>query len=536
MIPSVTFHGAAGTVTGSCTLIRHDGGTLLIDCGLFQGPKTVKELNYRDFPFDPREPAALVLTHAHIDHSGLVPKLCRQGFKGRIHCTSGTRDLLTFMLPDSGFIQESEVQHLNQRNRQRGRAEVQPIYTRKDAEACLDQLEPADYGTWIDVMPGAKIRFWDAGHLLGSASVEVRVAGDGGEQTLLFSGDLGPGDKPFHGLPEGPAGADWVFCESTYGATVRPPVDNQERRRQLGVEVAEALKSGGVLLIPVFAVERTQELLYDLNQLIDDGTLPRTDIFLDSPLAVNVTDVFRRHLPDINHAGVATPFDRPYFHPITEVEGSKRLNRLGGGAIIMAASGMCDAGRIRHHLKNHLWQRNATVLFVGYQAPGTLGRLLVQGRSPVRIHGEEVEVRARIRTLDSYSGHADQAELLAWLAARGPIRGGVALMHGETAPRQALADALAASGLAVPIHQPALDETIVLRPGKAERVPAAQPRLVTVPDEDWHNLYARTVLDLSERLRHGDDAERLALLREVAALLTPPEAAPRKTAPQETDR
>ncbi|TWB35367.1 MBL fold metallo-hydrolase [Nitrospirillum viridazoti] len=532
MIPTVTFHGAAGTVTGSCTLIRHDGGALLIDCGLFQGPKTVKELNYRDFPFDPREPATLVLTHAHIDHSGLVPKLCRQGFKGRIHCTGGTRDLLTFMLPDSGFIQESEVQHLNHRNRQRGRAEVQPIYTRKDAEACLDQLEPGEYGVWIDVMPGVRIRFWDAGHLLGSASVEVKVAGDGGEQTLLFSGDLGPGDKPFHGLPEGPSGVDWVFCESTYGGTLRPPMDNEERRRQLGEEVAAALKAGGVLLIPVFAVERTQELLYDLARLMDDGALPRTDIFLDSPLAVNVTEVFRQHLPDINHAAVADPFDRPYFHPITAVENSKRLNRLGGGAIIMAASGMCDAGRIRHHLKNHLWQRNATVLFVGYQAPGTLGRILTQGTSHVRIHGEEVEVHARIRTLDSYSGHADQAALLAWLAARGPIRNGIALMHGETTPRQALADALATRGLSVPVHQPELDETIVLRPGHAERKPADQPRLATVPEQDWHNIYAATILDLAETLRHADsDAQRLALLDRIAALLKPqaPNPAPPAT-------
>ncbi|MDE1145090.1 MAG: MBL fold metallo-hydrolase [Azospirillaceae bacterium] len=526
MIPTVTFHGAAGTVTGSCSLIRHDGGVLLIDCGLFQGPKTVKELNYRDFPFDPAEPAALVLTHAHIDHSGLVPKLCRQGFRGPIHCTAGTRDLLTFMLPDSGFIQETEVEHLNRRNRQRGRAEVQPIYTRKDAEACLDQLMPAGYGVWVDVMPGVKIRFWDAGHLLGSASVELRVAGDGGDRTLLFSGDLGPGDKPFHGLPEGPAGVDWVFCESTYGGTVRPPVDNEERRRQLGVEVAAALKTGGALLIPVFAVERTQELLYDLDLLMDGGALPRADIFLDSPLAVNVTEVFRQHLPDINHAAVANPFDRPYFHPVTEVDDSKRLNRLGGGAIIMAASGMCDAGRIRHHLKNHLWQRDTTVLFVGYQAPGTLGRLLVQGARHVRIQGEEIEVRARIRTLDSYSGHADQANLLAWLAARGPIRGGVTLMHGETAPRQALADALAATGLTVPIHQPALDETIVLDPGKAERVPAAAPRLAAVPEEDWHNLYAATVLDLGEALRGADDARRLALLHRIAALLKPETGAP----------
>lgn len=520
---SIAFHGAAGTVTGSCFLVRHERGCFLVDCGLFQGAKTVRELNWRPFPFEPREPAALLLTHAHIDHSGLIPRLVKDGFRGRVLCTPGTADLLGYMLPDSGFIQENEVERLNRRNHQRGRAGVEPIYTRADAEACLERLKPVRYGTWVEVMPGVRARFWDAGHILGSASIEVEVQDRDAPTRLLFSGDLGPGDTPFHDGPDGPERPDWLIVESTYGDRDRVPVDAEQRRAQLAGVVRDAMARGGVLLIPSFAVERSQELLYDLDLLMDAGTIPALPVFLDSPLAVRITGVFEKHLPAVNMPGTPHPFRRANLHCVVEAEESKRLNRITGGAIIMAASGMCEAGRIRHHLKNHLWRRNATVLFVGYQAPGTLGRVIQDGARHVRIHGEEVAVSAAIRTLEAYSGHADRSGLLAWIKGRQPVGRGVILVHGEEDARASLREGLAAAGLEhARILRPALDEVIALPPQGEAGHSLPHPRLPggKAPASDWHNQYAETVLQLGERLRdEPDEAKRTALLHHIRTVL-----------------
>ncbi len=519
--PSISFHGAAGGVTGSCFLVRHAGGVLLVDCGMFQGSKSVRELNYRDFPFDPTEPSVLLLTHAHIDHSGLIPKLYRHGFAGPVITTRGTADLLTFMLPDSGFIQESEVRHLNRRNRQRGGQEVEPIYTQADAERALSHIRAVERDAWIDVQPGVRARFWDAGHILGSASIELEIQGGEGPQRILFSGDIGPGDKPFHGAPAGPARPDWLVVESTYGGRDRPMVTAAERRAALGAELKQALALGGPVLIPAFAVERTQELLYDLDLLFDEGALPPVNVFLDSPLAIHVTRVFDRHLPDINAQGTPAPFSRRNLHLTEDVEASKRLNRVTGEAIIIAASGMCDAGRIRHHLKNNLWRQSATVLLVGYQAPATLGRLLQEGVSHVRIHGEEVQVRARIRTLDTYSGHADRTHLLRWTLDRLPVSGGLFVVHGEEQERATLKGGLAEAGIdPAKIHIPALDSQWQLTTRGARPVEATlAPRAVTIA-KDWHNDYAATMLALSEKVRaEKDDTARAALLARVKAAL-----------------
>lgn len=534
MSPTITFHGAAGGVTGACFLVRHAQGAVLVDCGMFQGPKTVRELNWRPFPFDPREIDAVLLTHAHIDHSGLIPKLRKHGFRGRVTCTRATADLLEFMLPDSGFIQESEVERLNARNRQRGREAVEPIYTKADAEAALDHLSPVDLDCWVDVQPGVRARFWEAGHILGSASIELAVADGEGTVTLLFSGDLGPGDKAFHGDPSGPTGMDWIVTEATYGGRIRTVLNERQRQAALADEVRAALARGGNIIIPSFAVERTQELLYDLDVLFDSGALPVTDVFLDSPLAVRITGVFERHLPSVNIPGTQPPFRRGNLRLVESAEHSKRLNRLTGGAIILAASGMCEAGRIRHHLKHNLWRRNATVLFVGYQAPGTLGRILQQGVGFVRIHGEEIEVKATVRTLDTYSGHADQAGLLSWIKARGPIRRGLFIAHGEDAERAALRDRLRETGMDPDaILLPMLDEACALSDGKpvaavAPKPPQQMPRLPKghLPETDWHNTYAGTVLDLSERLRAlPDDASRARVLARVREALAADPAA-----------
>ena len=526
MPTTLAFHGAASMVTGSCFLIDHDGTRFLVDCGMFQGNKTIRELNYRPFPFVPQEIAFVLLTHAHIDHSGLLPKLAKKGFSGPIHATEASCDLLGFMLPDSGHIQESEVEHLNKRNRRRGRPLVEPIYTRAEAEATLRQLSPCEYGRWLRPAPGIRARFWNAGHILGSASIEIEIS-EGRERPLrlLFSGDIGPDEKAFHDHPSAPAGLDYLVMESTYGDREREDRTIEERREHLRREVAEALSRGGNLVIPAFAVERTQELLYALTWLMHRGAIPKAPIFIDSPLAVRITEVFAKHRNELHE--VEDPelmFKSPYIRFTETVEQSRAINRITGGAIIMAASGMCDAGRIRHHLRHNLWRPECTVLFVGYQAPGTLGHLILGGEKRVRIHGQEIAVRARIRSIEGYSAHADRSELLAWAKRRRPVRRTLFLDHGEEQALAALREALTAEGLdAEAIVVPELDETFTLElaepPLRTRAAPRIAPELARAR-EDWHNAYARLLLDLGQRLQAlPSDTGRLALLRRLRALL-----------------
>jgi len=391
----LTFHGAAGCVTGSCARLTTEHASVLIDCGMFQGPKPLKALNYERFPFDVGAIDAVLLTHAHIDHSGLLPKLMKAGFGGTVWATAGTRDLCGVMLPDAGDIQESEVRHLNRRNQQRGRDPVEPIYTARDAERCLDLFRTTKLGRDVDVAPGITARYWEAGHILGSASIELRVESEGETVSLLFSGDLGPGGRDFLPDPQGPAGIDHLVIESTYGSRVRPALDPAARRRLLAEELKAAQQAGGPMLIPAFAVERSQELLADLQILIREGEVPEVDIFLDSPLAIEATEVFRRHgwSPAIQR----NPFEDLYASGrlmfLREPWESDRLERLRGWHIILAASGMCDAGRVRKHLKRLLWRRDATVLLPGYQAAGTLGRYLAEGAKAVKVQGEDIMVR-----------------------------------------------------------------------------------------------------------------------------------------------
>lgn len=527
MTVSLSFCGAAGTVTGSCSLVHHPGGRFLVDCGMFQGSKTLRALNYGAFPFDPAKIDFVLLTHAHIDHSGLIPKLVKAGFAGRILATAGTRDLLTFMLPDSGHIQEGEVERLNRRNLQRGRPEVEPIYTRADAEESLTRLAAADYERWIECGAGVRARFWNAGHILGAASVEVEIAtGDHRRRflRLLFSGDLGPGHKTFHPDPDAPENFDCLVVESTYGDRERPDVTPAQRRELLRKEVAAALKRGGNLLIPAFAVERTQELLFDLGRLFAAGELPRVQVFLDSPLAIRATEVFTAHARDLEDVGEGVaPFQQTNFRFVETVAQSMAIGRIHGGAIIIAASGMCDAGRIRHHLKQNLWRPDSTVLLTGYQAPGTLGSLIEQGVPAVRIHGEEVSVKATIRRLDAYSGHADRGELIAWVRDRLPVARAIFLTHGEEGALNSLKEGLIGIGCDPDrIFIPRLDDRLQLVDGDDR--PRPKPTEHRLPPgvagrPDWHNAYAALALDLQHRLHElDDDAARqrlLARLRDV---------------------
>ncbi|MEZ5668258.1 MAG: MBL fold metallo-hydrolase [Alphaproteobacteria bacterium] len=527
MSVTLKFCGAAGTVTGSCYWITHPGGQFLVDCGMYQGSKTLKALNYGRFPFDPAAVDFLLLTHAHIDHAGLVPKLINAGFKGPVYATAGTRDLLSYMLPDSGYIQEREVEILNRRNAQRGQPEVIPIYTRADGEAAIDAFRAVEYEQWLPVDGGVRARYWNAGHILGAASIELEIPTgerDARLLRLLFSGDIGPDNKQFHPDPEAPANFDYVLCEATYGGRSRPDTSLAARRQSLAGEVNAALKNSGVLLVPAFAVERTQELLADLSTLFDAGKIPRVPVFLDSPLAIRATRVFAQHARDLEDMDSNGNLLRhPNFHFTETVEQSKAIDRFSGGVIVIAASGMCDAGRIRHHLKRYLWTDSATVLLVGYQAPGTLGSLLQQGASAVRIFGEDVKVRARIRELETYSGHADSEELVAWVEARRPIKRALFLTHGEEAGLTALRDALIARGMdGDAIRIPALDDEVELT-GTAKLKHRRGPRRLppeAVGKLDWHNDLARFSLDLRDELeKAADDKARRVIIRRVKRAL-----------------
>lgn len=530
MAVELSFHGAAGCVTGFCARLKTSRADVLVDCGMFQGSKTLKALNYERFPFDAGAIDAVLLTHAHIDHSGLLPKLMRAGFRGPILATAGTVDLCAVMLPDAGDIQESEVRQLNRRNQRRGRDPVEPIYTARDAERTQELFRHVKLGREAQAAPGVSAVYWEAGHILGSASIEVRVEDDEGPVSILFSGDLGPGGRDYLPDPEGPSGVDHLVIESTYGSRDRPAIDPAARRRALAQELRDAQRAGGPMLIPAFAVERSQELLADLQILMDDGEVPEADIFLDSPLAIEATEVFRRR--GWNDERGRNPFERlrssGRLKFLREPWESDSLDRLSGWHIVMAASGMCEAGRVRKHLKRLLWRRDATVLLTGFQAAGTLGRILSEGAPMVRIQGDDVSVRARIRSLDVYSGHADAGGLVAWAKARAPVRGKVFIAHGEPDSAEGLRARLAGAGFAEEqLVAPTLDERFLLA-GATATAQAGTPRLApgAAARPDWHNDRARLLLDLESRLKAApDDAAREALLARLAAALT--ETAPR---------
>lgn len=523
--PRLTFHGAARSVTGSCFRLETGHGQILIDCGMFQGSKTEKELNYRPFPFAPEKIDAVILSHAHIDHSGLLPKLVKHGFSGAIHATPATVDLAGVMLPDSAHIQEIEVEQFNRRAARRDRGTVAPIYTLADVETCLALFHPQAYAAWFTVLPGLRARFWNAGHLLGSASVEIEVSqAEGAPLRILFSADIGPDYKLMHPDPEGPSGLDYVICEATYGDRDRIDATADRRRTLLCEEVRTAMHPHGALLIPSFAVERAQELISDLARLMAEGALPSIPIYVDSPLATKATRVFAKHHRELEEGAVLMQGLRSRQLHFTETrEQSMALDKVQGFHIVIAASGMCDAGRIRHRLKNWLWRDEGTVLFTGFQAVGTLGRILQDGARSVRIQGEEFVVRARIRSLDLYSGHADGTELRDWIKARLPIRHQVFLVHGEEAAMAALAERL--KGIVDPgdVVIPSLDAGYALTPTGAESLDeTVMPRLLPqqVGHMDWHNDVSRLLLQISDELRAcPDEKSRGVLIRQLQRAL-----------------
>ena len=528
MTLKIQFLGAAGTVTGSRFLVSDPHTRFLVDCGLFQGSKTLRELNYQPLPFAPDSIDAVLLTHAHIDHAGVLPKLVRHGFAGKIHATEPTADLSSVMLPDSGSIQESEVERLNRRNRQRGRKEVTPIYTMEDALQTVEQFSPVEYETWVQATDDIRARFWNAGHMLGSTSIEVEVSQGDGQQPLrlFFSGDIGPDHKLLQHDPDAPSGYDYLLCEATFGATDRVETNPDERRALLAKYVNSAAQKRGVLLIPSFAVERTQEVLTDLMMIMANGEAPSAPVFIDSPLARRATAIFEKHADLLaNGDALKAALKSSNLRVSETVNDSKAIGKLGGFHVVLSASGMCDAGRIRHHLKNHLYRRNATVLMVGYQANGTLGRVLLNGAKKVRIHGEEIEVNAAIERINGYSGHADAPELERWISERLPVHRNMFLIHGEEEGMAGLTSRIAEKLMpASRILQPEIDDTFRLDGNEAVQVHSEIRRSIEPPEAahkpDYNNELTQLVLDINEAVENvAGNKNRAKLIRRLRQAL-----------------
>lgn len=439
---SIRFEGAARTVTGSRHRVRFGNRTWLFDCGLYQGHRDEAEAINRTFQFNPADLDAVVLSHAHLDHSGNLPTLIARDYPGKIHVTPATGDLLRVLLPDTAFLMEREVEHVNWRTKGH-RPPREPLFTGAEVEETLRRLVEHRYREPWELFPGVEVQYHDAGHILGSALTTFEFKSDGRRLRLGFTGDLGRPDRPILRDPEVPPGVDALVLESTYGNRLHTP--SQETDRALADVVNRTAQRGGRLLIPSFAVGRTQEVVATLHRLCEDGLVPDLPIFVDSPMAKQATDVFRRH-PECFDTETRQAFESNHGEPfgfarlryVSTQDESRGLNEREGAFIIISASGMCEGGRILHHLKVGLGNRRNTVLIVGYQAEGTLGRRIQEGAEVVNIFGEPVIRRAEVVSLDGFSAHADQKEILDWVARLRPAPRRIFLVHGEPAPLEAL--------------------------------------------------------------------------------------------------
>lgn len=445
------FWGAAQTVTGSMHLLEFDGGRVLMDCGVYQGRRADARRFNSEFPADPSTIDVVLLSHAHIDHSGLLPKLYRDGFRGSVFSTDATRDLCVSMLVDSAHIQEKDAAWVNRREKRRGADEIVPLYTAQDAADVLERFIPVAYDDVFRPLPGLEVEYRDAGHILGSASMVLTVDESGRQVKIGFTGDVGRAGRPILRDPQPMSDCDYLICESTYGGRVHEPPEHAKDR--LAHVVGATARRGGKVIIPAFAVGRTQELVYRLDELTNEGRLPPIPIYVDSPLAVNVTDIFRRHaecyddelLRYMEHDSEPFGFDRLTY--IRDVEESKRLNTSRIPMVIISASGMCEAGRILHHLRNNIEDPKNTVMIVGYCAEHTLGRRIVERKREVKIFGETFRLRAEVEVMNAYSAHADEPELVNFVGHLDRQRlKNIFLVHGD-APRQlSLYEALRANG------------------------------------------------------------------------------------------
>ena len=434
----IAFHGADRGVTGSCHLLSCAGKRILIDCGMYQGGREIEEENSEPFGFDPGQIDFVLLTHAHLDHCGRLPLLAKRGFRGEIITTAATRELARLVMVDAAHLQEEEAEHRGHRSARHGKHQhaAAPLYSIVDAFSALDFFgRVATYGQPVQIAPGIRATFIDAGHILGSASIFLELEEGGRQRSVLFSGDLGNSGRPLLRDPAAPPGADVVVMETTYGDRLHRPF--QPSVEEFYQAITDTFGRGGNVVIPTFALERAQELLFFLREGVEKNRLPHAvQVFLDSPMAISATEIFKRH-PESYDAETAAlfssgrdPFHLPGLHFTRETAASIAINHIGGGAVIMAGSGMCTGGRIRHHLRQNIGREECSILFVGYAASGTLARNVIDGATEVRIYGEKLPVRAKIHTINGFSAHADQAELLAWHKQTGnPER--TFLVHGE---------------------------------------------------------------------------------------------------------
>jgi metallo-beta-lactamase family protein len=442
----VHFYGATRTTTGSQYLLKVNGQRLLLECGLYQGRRDESVERNRHFPFDPKTVDAVVLSHAHIDHCGNLPNLCRQGFNGSIFCTFATRDLASIMLTDSAQIQKDDAAFVSKQRAKKGLPPVEPLYSAEDAEKAVRQFISLNYDRPIIVAGGVTVTFRDAGHILGSAQIVLDIREGGRRFRYLFSGDVGRGDDDILRQPAPVENVDFLQIESTYGGRVHGA--KAVGKDEVLSLVAPVLQRGGKVIIPSFSVGRTQQIVYTLHQLAHENRLPIVPMFVDSPLSVNATEIFRLHPECFNddiYAFLQTgdnPFGMENLTYIREASGSRKLNDLPGPAVIISASGMCEAGRIRHHLQNHIGHPANLVLFIGYCAEHTLGAQILAGKNPVNIFGEPVEVRAQIAAIDSFSGHADKNELKRYVQKLTGNLKKIAVVHGEETQSLAFAESL----------------------------------------------------------------------------------------------
>ena len=452
----VTFLGATKTVTGSNFLVEGAGKKFLVDCGMYQGSAADEYENEAPFLYDVHDIDFMLLTHAHIDHSGRIPKLYNEGYRNPVIATKATCDLCAIMLPDSGHIQEMEAEWKNKKRERRGEKPNPPLYTAEDAAKCLEIFKPVQYNEIVDIDDNIKVRFNDAGHMLGSAIIEVWVTEDGKQEKVVFTGDLGNNDIPLLSPPTMISDTDYLIMESTYGNRLH--MRNDDKAKIFLDVVYETLEKGGTVVIPSFAVGRTQEILYELNKIKAENhdeefqkkykKLMSIPVYVDSPLAISATEVFKENMNLFNEETQAiinegdNPLEFPGLKFTRSVEESKALNESNESSIIISASGMCEVGRIKHHLKHHLWEPNSTILFVGYQAPGTLGRKIVDGAKVVKIFGEEIAVNARVEYIEGYSGHADQEWLMNFVYSYTTPPKHIFLVHGEPEGQKVLKEKL----------------------------------------------------------------------------------------------
>jgi len=450
---NITFHGAARTVTGSRHLISINGHKLLLDCGLFQGRRKETRARNLNFPFDPANIDAVILSHAHIDHSGNLPNLVRRGFAGPIHATHATAHLSEIMLRDSGHIHESDAAFLNKKRARQGRPLIEPLYTIEHAQKAAKQLVSQAYDEPFEVVPGVVARLVEAGHILGSAAIVLDMQENGRMVRLMFSGDIGREGLPIIRDPVLPHNVDYLIMECTYGNRVHnPPEEAYEKTQEV---VCSTLNNGGKVIIPSFAVGRTQTLVYYLHRMIVEGRIPRVPVFVDSPLAINVTDIFRAHpecydqdmrdFMKTDPHGSALGFDLLKY--TRSVQESKAINDVKGPVVIISASGMAEVGRILHHLRNNIHDPRNTILITSWMAPHTLGRRFVEGKKAVKIFGEKHEVHAKVASINGLSAHADQNELLAYAKATKNSLRKILLVHGEPDAAHALREKLLAAGI-----------------------------------------------------------------------------------------